>query len=117
MMKKQEGPRGFQMDDPAVSEAGSTASARSAHGEPSPVGFGAFVMSLSTSAMIHLGALPAPGEEKPCANLPLAQQSIAMLEMLQEKTRGKLDEQEQRLLEGILHDLHMRYVSQHSSGK
>ena len=43
-------------------------------------------------------------------NLEAARQVIDILEMLQAKTRGNLDESERAMLESSLHDLHMRFV-------
>ena len=43
-------------------------------------------------------------------NLSVARQTIDAIEMLKEKTRGNLDEEETKLLEELLYELHMRYV-------
>jgi hypothetical protein len=78
--------------------------------------FGTLVLSLSTSALLHLGVPPEPGEGEPAAvNLPLAQQTIDILEILREKTRGNLDESEAHLLEQVLHDLRMRFIAARKS--
>ncbi len=76
------------------------------------VDFGTFVLSLGSSALIHLGEAPDPiSGEKQAANLPLAQQSIDLLALLQEKTKGNLTDAEGRLLESLLFDLRMRYIA------
>ena len=78
-----------------------------------PVDFNTFVLSLSTSAIVHLGAAPKEmfgGEEPPPQNLPLAKQTIDCIAMLEEKTRGNLSGEEERLIAQILYDLRMRYV-------
>ncbi len=104
MGTRQEGPRGFEMRD--VPEAGAA--------EASRITFASFVLSLSTQALLHLGV--SPGEEisaeeaRPEVNLPLARQVVDMLEMIQTKTQGNLDDEESRLLASLLHDLHMRFV-------
>lgn len=74
--------------------------------------FTAFVLSLGSSALIHLGQAPDPttgmsGEP----NLPLAQQSIDLLALLQEKTRGNLSAEESNFLERLLYDLRMLFLS------
>jgi hypothetical protein len=77
-----------------------------------PVDFTTFVLSLSHSALMHLGEAPHPetgGVEK---NLSLARQSIDLIAMLEEKTKGNLSGDEERLLAQILFDLRMRYVEQ-----
>jgi len=78
-----------------------------------PVDFNTFVLSLSTSAIVHLGAAPKEmfgGQEPPPENLPMAKQTIDCIAMLEEKTRGNLTGEEERLLAQILYDLRMRYV-------
>ncbi len=82
-----------------------------------PIDFYTFVLSLGSSAFVHLGDTPHPetGETvKP--NLPLAKQTIDILAMLAEKTKGNLTPEEDRFLENLLTDLRFRYV-QRSSGK
>jgi hypothetical protein len=72
--------------------------------------FSAFVYSLSTSALVHLGEIPEPVTEKMEKNLPLAKQTIDILGILQEKTKGNLTSEEENLLNSFLYDLRMRYV-------
>lgn len=73
------------------------------------VTFTSFLLSLSTAALQNLG-VPVEGGQSPCVNLALARQTIDVLEMLQSKTKGNLEESESRLLGNILYDLRMRYV-------
>jgi hypothetical protein len=73
--------------------------------------FSTFLLSLSTSVLVCLGELPDPLKNDKSTNLPLAKQTIGIIEMLKEKTRGNLTEEEDRLIEGILYDLRMKYVS------
>lgn len=79
---------------------------------PPPVDFTGFVLSLATSALYHMGFVGDPEHDQPApeADLPLARQTIDTLEMLQHKTRGNLDVEEDRLLEGVLYELHLRFV-------
>jgi hypothetical protein len=75
------------------------------------IDFYTFVLSIGSSVVVHLGDAPHPETGKPVEkNLPLAQQSIEILAMLQEKTRGNLSPEEARLLEQLLFDLKLRYV-------
>lgn len=67
------------------------------------IDFTAFVLSLSTACLQHL--------EGQAANLPMAEQTIDILAMLQDKTHGNLSDEEQRLLGTVLYDLRMRYVT------
>jgi len=82
-------------------------------GEPlPPADFAGFVLSLATSALYHMGFVGDPEGDQPAPepDFPLARQTIDTLEMLQLKTRGNLDSEEGRLLEGVLYELHLRYV-------
>jgi hypothetical protein len=72
--------------------------------------FSTFVYSLSTSVLVHLGEIPEPVTDKMEKNLPLAKQTIDILGILQEKTKGNLTTDEENLLNGFLYDLRMRYV-------
>jgi hypothetical protein len=72
--------------------------------------FSTFVLSLSTSVMVCLGELPDPISNEKTVNLSLAKQTITIIEILKEKTKGNLTPEEDRLLDGILYDLHIRYV-------
>jgi hypothetical protein len=74
------------------------------------VSFATFIYSLSTSALVHLGEIPEPITEKMDKNLPLAKQTIDILGILQEKTKGNLTQEEENLLNNFLYDLRMRYV-------
>ena len=74
--------------------------------------FNALVLSLGSSAIVHLGEAPDPtsGQKRDKPELAMAQQSIDLLAMLQEKTRGNLTADEARFLENMLFDLRMLYV-------
>jgi hypothetical protein len=81
--------------------------------EPHPlpeIDFSAFIFSLSTSALLHLGEVPDPATQKREKNLPLAKQTIDILGILREKTRGNLTPDEEKLMENLLTDLRWRYV-------
>ena len=73
--------------------------------------FNALVLSLGSSAIVHLGEAPDPttGQKVP-PDFDMAQQSIDLLAMLEEKTRGNLTEDERKFLDGMLFDLRMLFV-------
>jgi hypothetical protein len=75
-----------------------------------PMDFGTFVLSIATAALVHMGDAHAEGEKPPEPNLPMARQTIDILEMLKDKTRGNLSAEEEKLLNDILFDLRMRFV-------
>lgn len=79
--------------------------------DPLPtIDFATFILSLSHSALMHLGEAPHPETNKVETNLPLAKQNIDLLGLLEEKTKGNLTGDEERLLAQVLFDLRMRYV-------
>jgi hypothetical protein len=75
-----------------------------------PIDFSTFVVSLASSALVHLGDAPSPETGKLEKQLPQGKQVIDLLGLLQEKTRGNLTENEARLLQALLLDLRLRYV-------
>lgn len=81
-----------------------------AHAELPAVDFATFVLSLNHSALMHLGVAPDPSTGTTELSLPLARQTIDLVALLQEKTRGNLTGEEERILEQILYELRLRYV-------
>ena len=89
-----------------------------ATGELPRIDFSTFVLSLSTSALYHLGLVEDPQTgRKGEPDLPLASQTIDTLAVLEEKTRGNLDGEERQLLESLLYELRMRFVEVSHSRK
>ena len=76
-----------------------------------PASFAWLVTTLATQAMVSLGQILDPLQQKPIVNLPLAKHYIDMLAMLEQKTRGNLDREEAELLETVQHQLRMAYVA------
>lgn len=74
------------------------------------IDFATFILSLSHSALMHLGEAPHPDDNRVEVELPLAKQTIDLLILLEEKTKGNLTGDEERLMTQILFDLRMRYV-------
>jgi len=79
------------------------------------IDFSTLVLSLATSAMVHLGLVPESEGGSAEKNLPLAQQTIDTLELLQTKTRGNLTDEESKLLQSVLYELRMSYVKARES--
>jgi len=78
---------------------------------PEQLSFTAFVISLATTAAIHLGDLVDPAStEKPEPNIEGAAQMIEILGLLEEKTKGNLSAEERQVLEQVLYELRMRFV-------
>lgn len=75
-----------------------------------PLTFSTFLLSLSTQALVHLGEIPNPADNRLATDLPAAKQMIDILGILKAKTTGNLDSSESGLLDGVLYDLRLRYV-------
>jgi len=87
--------------------------------QPTPlpeINFTSFIFSLSTSALLHFGEITDPISNKKERNLPLAKQTIDLLGMLKEKTKGNLSNEEDDLLDNILYNLRMKYVEEMKKG-
>lgn len=76
---------------------------------PAPT-FSTFILSLASSALVHLGEVAEPSTGKFDEQLLMAEHTIDLLSMLEEKIKNGLDEDEQRLLSGILYELRMKFV-------
>ncbi len=74
--------------------------------------FNALILSLGSSAIVHLGEAPDPtsGKKRKRPDFTMAQQSIDLLAVLQEKTRGNLTADEARFLDNMLYDLRLLFV-------
>ena len=101
---------GERREEPAPAQA-------PAKGRLPPVDFPTFVLSIGSSALLHMGAGDEGTEGGAAAaagtvtkDLALAKHTIDILAMLQEKTRGNLSSTEAELLENLLFDLRLRYV-------
>ncbi|MHC4336798.1 MAG: DUF1844 domain-containing protein [Planctomycetota bacterium] len=81
------------------------------HRGPLPKGnFAALISMLTTQALFSLGVLQIKGQEEKGPDLELAKYNIDMLETLEEKTRGNLTEEEQKVLVNTLNEVRMAYV-------
>lgn len=76
------------------------------------INFATFVFSLNSSALVQLGMMEDPTSGEKVKNLPLAKQTIDLLSMLEEKTKGNLDVDEAAMLKNILYDLRIHYVKE-----
>ena len=110
---EEEGDEESSGAEPALGDHVATAKNHGAHGEETAelpgIDFSTFVVSLSHSALVHLGDAKQPDGTVE-RNLPLARQTIDILALLQDKTKGNLSGAEERLLAQVLYDLRMRFV-------
>jgi len=98
---------------PPKEEAGPPREETERFRESSPlpeVNFSTLIMSLSSSALFHLGEIPDPQTGRKAEDLPLAKHTIDTIGMLAEKTKGNLTEEEQKFIDTMLADLRWRYV-------
>lgn len=72
--------------------------------------FSTFILSLSSSAMMQMGETNLPGGGTVQKDLALAKQSIDILDILQEKTRGNLTKDEEQILQEMLYSLRISFV-------
>ena len=80
-------------------------------GAEDPASFVNFLSTLATNAAASLGAMPHPATGQRSVDLETGKYWLDVLAMVGEKTKGNLHPQEARLLEGILGDLRMQYVT------
>jgi len=76
-----------------------------------PTSFVSFIMSIASNAASALGMMEHPVTHQREVDIELGKHWIDVLGMLQKKTSGNLTPQEKRMLEGLLADLRMQYVS------
>jgi hypothetical protein len=74
-------------------------------------------MSLASSALVSMGRVPDPETGTVRKNFVFAHQNIEIIHLLQEKTRGNLSSDEEHLVEQILYELRMSYISALKDGK
>lgn len=84
---------------------------------PPLLDFNFFITTLAFQASIFLGQVPNPATDKIETNLDQAKFIIDTLDMLKEKTQGNLVKEEKELLENLLYELKMQYVSKTKGGE
>ena len=75
-----------------------------------PPDFAGFILSLGTSALVHLGETVLPNQKAAGTNLHQAKEIIDLLSLLEEKTKGNLTKEESNLLSNLLYTLRMKFV-------
>jgi len=80
--------------------------------------FSGFVLSLATTAAVHFGDLADPSTgQRGEPDLDAAARVIELLNMLQQKTKGNLIDEEARLVDDLLYELRLRYVQAQQNDK
>jgi len=78
---------------------------------PEQTMFTEFLMGVASSAFIYLGMVEHPATGRRQVDLGAAKESIDMLTMLREKTKGNLTRGEEKFFADLLSDLHLQYIS------
>ena len=101
-------------DEAQISSSAEESQATAAPQEtPLPeINFATFVVSLNASALLNLGAIEDPATGQSNKNLAMAKQTIDILSLLEEKTKGNLSTEETNLIKNILYDLRIIYVKE-----
>jgi hypothetical protein len=102
-------------DSPADRQTGGKTAAKGAKAtafQMPAINFATFIFSLNSSVLVHLGIIEDPASGKKGKDLAMAKQTIDILAMLQEKTRGNLTEDEDNMLKSMLYDLRILYVKE-----
>ncbi|MBU0639628.1 MAG: DUF1844 domain-containing protein [Planctomycetes bacterium] len=79
-------------------------------------GFAELVNLIAMQAMVGLGMVASPTGERLPANFELAKHFIDMLQALEDKTKGNLDDDEKKMMDQILYELRMRYIQATTGG-
>jgi hypothetical protein len=119
--------RGFQEEsEPSAPETSKKAEAESANEpfskkeerplEPEgssrpPIDFPSYILSYYTQGLVLLGEVANPYTEKIEEDIDAARHMIDILSMLEQKTKGNLSQEEQQLLESVIYELRMKYMS------
>lgn len=74
------------------------------------IGFSSLIVSLGTSAMIHMGVIDNPVTNQKEKDLSAAKQEIDLIMMLKSKTTGNLNDTEKKVLDQVLAELQLRYI-------
>lgn len=78
---------------------------------PMEANLSTLLMSIGSTALMSLGHAENPVSKKTEVNLPMAKYNIDLLCVLENKTKGNLNPEEQTLLSHLMDDLKMKYVS------
>src|SRR5436853_1856146 len=75
------------------------------------ISFSTFILGLASTTLIHLGEAPDPSTGERAPSLDLAKQSLELLDLLEQKTKGNLTAEEAQLFQSLITDLRLKYVA------
>jgi hypothetical protein len=105
------GPSAPQTPGGGAGRQAAPAHDHAAEGEQFQARFDLFVSGLAMETLIALGDMPHPVTRKQGSNLPQAKYLIDLLGVIEDKTRGNLSVDEDKLLKDALYQLRMRYMA------
>jgi hypothetical protein len=85
--------------------------------EPLPdPNFAEVINMIAIQAMVGFGGMAGPGGERIPPNLDIAKHYVDMLQVLEDKTKGNLTDDEKNLLDQVIYEVRMRYIQSASGG-
>jgi len=75
-----------------------------------PLEFSSIVILLYFPALVQLGLVEDPASGERQENLGLAKRNIDLLDLLRDRTKGNLESEEQKFLDGVLDQLKLAYL-------
>ncbi len=75
-----------------------------------PIDFSSIVILLYFPALIQLGLMEDPATGQSRENLGLAKRNIDLLDLLRDRTKGNLEADEEKFLDGVLDQLKLAYL-------
>jgi len=94
-----------------VADSGAPPGDQGPPGAEERIDFPSYLLTYYTQGLVLLGEVPNPYTNKKEENLEAARHTIDILTLLQEKTRGNLDREEQQLLDSVLYELRMKFMA------
>ena len=108
--KKEAQAEKAKLKEQSAPEAAEGAPGSGPAGAPQELGFSELVRMLASQALMYMGQFPDPQTGKAMVALDLAKAHIDLLGVLDEKTKGNLDDEESTMLTGMLHELRASFV-------
>lgn len=113
MSERDPDDKGFTVIDRrgSAGDAPSPPPAESPQRQQPKVDFSMLAQSIAFSALHYLGLMTEPESGRASErDLPLARHNIEILELLEEKTRGNLSDDEAKLIANLLYEVRMHFV-------
>lgn len=85
--------------------------------EKNKINFQQFILAMGTQAMVAMGEIPNPVSGKTEIQLEAASETIDILALIEEKTKGNLTSEEEATLKNLLHELRVRFVKKAEASK